>query len=213
MSGVGPYRLFELLGEHNAALEEAALALTQTPSCMRDRFAKHFLAAYPSVPDLMGAEARVLLLCLARQVTGTTYSTERLHSRNLRRAKGRASTQRINIKDLALPHVAFAGPRYCHKSVQSSRSSNRPGRPKRKSADPDPQLHRPSKKKRTGGGGAWRAYVHLNLGGRQITPAVSMELGAGYRNLTQEQRQHYEDIGRAGPFWATKKLHNKIGGC
>eukprot|EP00971_Amphidinium_carterae_P292256 5801731-Amphidinium_carterae.1 len=105
-----PFKLLVLLNRNDAELEQKASTLLATPPCMRDDFSQKFLQHFPDVASLCSLAAFHILSALARRLMLTTFTTEKLHSRNLRRAKARVVTSRMNIKDLALHHSAFVGP-------------------------------------------------------------------------------------------------------
>ena len=53
-------------------------------------------------------------------------------------------------------------------------------------------------KKRTGGGGPFRAFVHMEASGTKMDADSMRDLGRRYRALSQEQRAFYQAIGEAG---------------
>ena len=182
-----PYALLSVLdpGSRDSAVAMALAA----PRCMLDTWSRRFLEMFPG-EDLKGQEAQAVLELVAEVGMGTTFSTERLHSRNLSRAKQRQS-RKADVQYLGLSHMGFSAPSSCRHSAPSAQvtSGNRPGRPRKKDKA-DPQ--------RRGGGGAWRAYVSAHLGGRYLKGEVATELSAGYRALTQEQKAHYQLLGQLG---------------
>ena len=94
-----PFSLLTLLGSGPDLAREAARLLS-IPACMRDSFSAMFLNKFSSVELLLGPTAKHILFIFARRCKCSTYSTERLHSKNLRRAKSRAETHRMSVKDL-----------------------------------------------------------------------------------------------------------------
>jgi hypothetical protein len=69
-----------------------------------------------------------------------------------------------------------------------------------------------------GGGGAWRAYVHINGKGLAWDPARSTELSMQYRLLTAEEFAFYRDLGRqacishkTGPSFIKKRRLLDVG--
>ena len=54
-----------------------------------------------------------------------------------------------------------------------------------------------AKKKKRGAGGAWRAFVHVNSKGVQLSPQQSAELRAQYHSLSPADKQYYIDLGSA----------------
>ena len=63
----------------------------------------------------------------------------------------------------------------------------------------EPQHEPPAPKRQRGGGGAWRAYLHLN--GANLGQGVQsvLEIAARYHQLSVEERVAYEALGAAGP--------------
>ena len=81
-----PYKVFSLL-EGGENLEAKALDILRTPACMLDSWSRSFLAEHSSVGELTGPRAKAELIVIADVFLGTTFTTERLHSKNLRRAR------------------------------------------------------------------------------------------------------------------------------
>eukprot|EP00971_Amphidinium_carterae_P334735 6470178-Amphidinium_carterae.2 len=197
-----PYKLFQLLNR-NTLVREQAEDLLRTPPCQRDPFTSHVFKKYRTPEELAGEEAFLFLALVARKCMCSTYTTERLHSRNLRRAKSRTMTQRIDMKDLALPHVAHAGPPFCHvldeqmqrKSKEPEKKRGRPSKRKHVESEADENV---ASKRRRGGGGAWRAFQQLQFQGRKFSAELIRELSEKYRALSAEERLYYEEVGRAG---------------
>eukprot|EP00971_Amphidinium_carterae_P212144 4209867-Amphidinium_carterae.1 len=212
-----PYKLFQLLNRDNNIVELAETIL-QTPTCMQDSFTAHVLKKYNTSHKLAGEEAFVFLELVARKSMCTTYTTERLHSRNFRRAKSRTMTQKIDLNDLALPHLAHAGPHFSHeilhkqskdKEQNNQKASKKYGRPCKRKApectDDGAGVAEPPTRKR-GGGGAWRAFQQLQLQGQKFTGPIVKELSEKYKHLSDEEKLHYKEVGRAG--WSTYANHD-----
>ena len=60
----------------------------------------------------------------------------------------------------------------------------------------------PNRKKRRGGGGSWRAFVHLNLHGDKLTSAKATQLSEQYRALSDEEMAPYITLGEQGTLAA-----------
>eukprot|EP00971_Amphidinium_carterae_P349278 6490938-Amphidinium_carterae.1 len=60
------------------------------------------------------------------------------------------------------------------------------------------------KKKRKQCGGAWRAFVHVHLRGKQASADDFTTLASQYHALTPEQREHYTQLGLAATMAATE---------
>eukprot|EP00971_Amphidinium_carterae_P318519 6330984-Amphidinium_carterae.1 len=99
-----PYRIYSLLvrDEH---LQERAAEILALPPCCLDHFAAHMCRTYKTASELAGEEVHALLRQVATTSMCTTYTTERLHARNLRRLKSRVMTKGLHVKDLGLPHI------------------------------------------------------------------------------------------------------------
>ena len=188
-----PFKLFILL-DRDETLDTNAKALLDVPVCLRDSFSQRFLSKYNTVTLLKSNEVWHLLFAIATQWLSTTYSTERIHSKNLRRAKSRALTHRIHVQDASLPHMAFSGPAFIKKETPQLPSKPR-GRPRKRAGD-DAEESRPSKQRRPGG--AWRAFLNKELGGRQFNQQILDELKNKYRSLSPETKARFIEIGRAG---------------
>eukprot|EP00971_Amphidinium_carterae_P347908 6490176-Amphidinium_carterae.1 len=101
-----PCALFRILGA--AEREVIAEELLNIAPCMRDRFTNGFLTTFPSVESLASEDAQQVLAAIALEVQTTTYSTERCHSKNLRRSKTRVQCTHADPKFLGMPHIAYA---------------------------------------------------------------------------------------------------------
>ena len=54
------------------------------------------------------------------------------------------------------------------------------------------------KRRRKAGGGAWRAFLSHELGGRQFTKEALQELQRKYHGLSPRSKTHYKEVGEAG---------------
>ena len=187
-----PYALFGLL-ERGVDRELVATALLSKPKCLRDTFSKSFLQKYCTPQALCGAEAIAVLKVLAKKALASIFTTERLHSKNLRRAKGRSNTHYPDVKFLGLSHMASAHPIWCCPSKHDDGNSKPTGSQKKTHVIPKPKL-----RAAPGGGGPWRAFCSRHMSGRQMTAAALKSLGAAYKRLTPEEKQFYIDVGEAG---------------
>ena len=62
--------------------------------------------------------------------------------------------------------------------------------------DPDQAPPTRQPKKRRGGGGAWRAFVHVRAAGLRLDGPALSRLSEEYRNLSEEERAHYALVGQ-----------------
>ena len=186
-----PYHLSCLLtnGPNEERLEAAAAVLA-TPRCMRDRFTEDFCKAYPTPNAMVSESARQVVAAIELMVATTTYSTERLHSKNARASSRRIQTHTADIATIALPHMSYAGPSWTAEGRELKRKRKRPNMPDREEAQP--------RKKRRGGGGAWRAFTHYHLQGRRFSGQDMQHLKRLYGALSVEEKARWEGVGRAG---------------
>ena len=184
-----PYLLFSILGARDDRERHAiASACLQTPFCLRDEFSLRFMQKYDSEESLVSLEARQILQLMAKKIQLTTYSSERGHSRNLRRAKSKPMTHRPQVSQLALAHSGCAAP-ITYSPGEEQACSKKRGRPAQT------LLEKPGPKKP---GGSWRAFLHCNLGGQRMTAKNVSSLAQSYQTLSEAERQRYNQIGLAG---------------
>ena len=195
-----PFTLFRLADPQSSQeeLRENAAMILGSSACMRDPFTAKYLSKHRTVEQLSSPKSIMKLQLLSRKLLGSTYNTERLHSRNLKRAKNRVATHRANIKDVALPHVWWTGPQAFMPSQPRSLNSK-----KRELRETDEEVvcaeeEGPRKKLRVGGGGSWRAFVDEQMGGQRFNDALIKACSERYRALSEEERQVYDKMGRAG---------------
>ena len=191
-----PYLVFGLL--HSASAEAVAASLLDLPRCRLDSFTQALLAEYDSVQRLLSTELKELLGCIASMLQTCTYNTERMHSKNLRRARKRHSTNTADVKHIALAHMSraalpcFRMPKTGKQDVARKRKRGRP------SSSHTVGAEEPPRKARRGGGGAWRAYQHHMGGGTRFTASSVRLLAQQYRALDLETKAFYRQLGRAG---------------
>ena len=197
-----PTALFALVKDPTPA---RAAALLETPLCRRDAFSRKFLNEHNTVERLTSANCIQLLTAAAFLIRGTTFSTERAHSKNSRRARMRVQTHAMQAYTLALPHAAGATPRWLHPQYVSDlkRVAAKRGRPSKRTleqAGDGGAADNDGPRRRSGGGGAWRAFLKHRLAGRQLPKSVDgMEaLVNEYRNLGEHDRRMFKHIGTAG---------------
>ena len=196
-----PYRLLTLLDTGADVIEQAEMVL-RTPACMKDSFSAKFLAKFHTPHLLLSEAAQNILWIFARRARCSTYPTERLHSRNLRRAKCRVETQRVSVKDLALPHSGLTGATFALSDAMQQEKTHtsqkrRIGRPPKR-PEADPQNLPPPKRRQAGAGGAWRAFLHHRLAGQRFTSEMMLDAKEAYHRLSVEDRAYYAELGRAG---------------
>ena len=193
-----PLRLCDLLlwpqkdsADHDLALAEFLSA----PSCLLDEMSQHIRDTFPS-PRLLSSQAcQVQIHVLMLQISGSTYDTERLHSRSGRSQKSRYMTHTLATEDMAVAHTAAGGPQTAsiflqadqrHSGKRSKAMGGAAG-----AAKPAP---------RRGGGGPCRAFLH-SLAIQQCEQSGRFSMAkaqAAYRELSAEQKARFAEMGRAG---------------
>ena len=223
-----PWRLLFLLGDRTLQCAEELLSRR---ACLRDSFAEEFFRRFPTPQELIGDESWFLLHTLAAMMMTTTYSTERAHSRNAKRNRARQS-HKADVQYLALSHTAVAGLPFLRNEVAQQLLEKGPA--KKKDAkdsrslgtDSHVDVGEPAQKRskhclketdkkrsgHSGGGGPWRAYVHINSAGRRFSGADSQTLSQSYKSLSVEEKQYYSELGRLGPLWGQQNATNNIVG-
>ena len=193
-----PGRLLSLI---DTPTEQNARHLLSFKKCRLDCFSQTILQEYSSVQALLSRELREILCSLATFVIGTTFSTERQHSKNSVRARGRVGVKQAELDFLACQHQCATGSRYLHRPLpasllQAPRKSARRGRPasSKQAVGTEPE----AKRRRQGGGGGQRAYISLNYAGHKLTPDILREASAAYNSWMPEERARYKSIGRQG---------------
>ena len=106
-----PYRMFSLL-KPGARRQEEAAAISELPHCLRDQWSRSFLSKFSTHGLLQTPAALHELHLLAETMLLVTYSTERLHSKHLRRAKDKQG-QKPDLKYLGLSHLGWSAPPGC----------------------------------------------------------------------------------------------------
>ena len=194
-----PWKIFSLLND--ASLENAA-SILRTPYCLLDPWSREIVAKYPSEEALSAdTDLRQMLLMVAQTLLHTTFTVERAHARNARRSRATAHTWVKSIEALALPHMASSGPPWLSTlSQQASVASKAPrrGRPAKRKEHEPPGEDSLRLKRRRGGGGAWRAFIHHQTKslGRAVDFAALREQ---YVDLSPHDREYYRNLGRLGP--------------
>ena len=127
-----------------------------------------------------------MLQAYVHMLEGTTFTTERLHSKNGRRTLARRMTHQQDVAGLAAFHQSMAAPRWATDFITPSPADR---------AKPKAAVKKAAKSR--GGGGAWRAMVHAkrSLPDESGHKPTFRELGVIYRSLSAEEQERYQDIG------------------
>ena len=193
-----PFKMFSLLQTEKRTMDYAR-ELLATPHCLLDEMSSRLLAAYPTPFDLCHNETFLQTLSAVALVwTGTTYSTERLHSRNARQGRAAAHTNIKTLEDLAVKHCASSGPAWLEAPAQTSVTSETRKRPLGRPPRQDSKKRRGGQGKRPrGGGGPWRAFIHHQVHHLHKRPSFG-ELAAEYKRLSPQQHAFYTELGEQG---------------
>ena len=191
-----PWRMFSLLTQRT---EEHARELLTAVPCLKDSWSCRMLARFNSPQQLLSEECRQILTSIGSMLQTTSYSTERLHSINLRRSKTRAHVKRMSVAEVSKKHAACAAPPWLHKRIIKVKPAVQK-RKRGRSTAIVPEEGRVPKRHR-GGGGPWRAFLHVQVqqSGRPMTRTTLNAWTAAYHALTPAQKSYYTELGRAGP--------------
>lgn len=184
-----PYKLFGILDDDVVAAE-----LLTERSCRLDPFSLSFREHYRE--RVAGSVACAELTALASVLDTDTSSTERWHSRNQRRANFRVWSHVQDFPSLSADFFAMRARDDLVSSCSHKHASD--SGEKRRRVDKSQGLEGgdgQQRPRRTGGGGAWRAFLHRNADGRKLTADVVTELSVRYRNLNDQQRKYYVELG------------------
>eukprot|EP00971_Amphidinium_carterae_P103369 2046509-Amphidinium_carterae.1 len=146
------------------------------------------------------------LAAMAFLLVGSTFSTERTHSKNARRVRVAAHTNVKSIENMALSHVGAARPAWMQRALESHGQKRKKGDiqfPLAAATHSDRNATAGSAdttavgEKRRGGGGAWRAFLHYrvhHLGEHNDFK----KLGQQYAELQPHEKQWYKELGAQG---------------
>ena len=191
-----PWKIFTLLQRPTEALCQELLRL---PACMRDHFTCQILEKYSSVALLQSDELKQVLASVACMTSLSTFHTECLHSRNLRRARKRVSVQRASLGN--------AGPGYLREVVMPAKEERAPqkrGRPPKRPPAASQQEESSTGKgtKRDAAGkpraaGAWKVFLQQRMTG-SWTMNDMRRWQAEYNSMSQEEKHTLTYLGREG---------------
>eukprot|EP00971_Amphidinium_carterae_P328075 6459781-Amphidinium_carterae.2 len=199
-----PWTIFRLINDKSEAF---ATTLLNTKPCRLDKWSTAFLQRFDTVEALIGREAHEFLSAVALRLMTSTFSVERTHSRNLRSLKNRVHSQKPDLAWLSLPLSAFAGPAWLkEETLVQRKAQGQRGRPRNETYGKsvmyeEGKVQRGMKRKQFGGGGAYRAFVHVKAKGRKLDAKLCHELAVAYKNLGPEEKEQYTELGKHGlPF-------------
>eukprot|EP00971_Amphidinium_carterae_P293578 5828643-Amphidinium_carterae.2 len=200
-----PLRLFSLLFDRSMG---NARTILECPRCMQDTFTVSILQEFTTPEALLSDDLQQMLSAMAALALGCTFSTERLHSKNARRARTRVHVKRPDAADVGLAHQGWVGPAFL-KPLEVPTAKRQQGRPKktRKKTKKKESSKRKrvrvnalddARKSRKGGGGAWRYHVYLHGHGGKFTGDSIKELASSYHSLSADTKAEYAELGRQG---------------
>ena len=196
---VYPLKLLELLLdphslEPTVEAQIAALQLLSAKPCALDSFSDMIRRKYPSVNSLLGESCQRKLRLALQTVVGTTFKVETLHSVNLRRLKSRSMTHGLAVSDVALTHVGTNTSEIASIFLQKAQRE----RPKQE-CKVDEKSMATQQSTKGGGGGAWRAFLHIEASKEALKRPFQRQTGlAGrYAALTAGERAHLKAVGKA----------------
>ena len=197
-----PFRLWRLVDDPS---EETAKKILESPVCHRDPFTNQFLKTNNSIQSLLEESSRQALQAVGLMAKCTTFDTERIHSRNARRAHMRVHAARMEPETVALAHAARSGLAWQFLSPDRKKIGRKRGRPAKKKAAAVEEIATAAKKRkgadlprRRGGGGAWRAFHHVNATQLPWGAESRQELKARFHSLRDDELAFYKQLGEAG---------------
>ena len=207
-----PWPLFKLLTSRTQETAAALVGTFRERPCLLDEWSRCFMTKYSSIQDLLSEEVHQILAALSTILRGTTYPTERAHSKNSRHVSKRVQCVSLDGASLGLVHAGSSGfqflrpprPRGSKRGGAEACSSQPPAasrggcsnKRKRDAKESCAASHK--LRRRRGGGGAWRAFLHLHGKGRRFCRASLAALQRRYRALQAEQKEAYLNMGSLG---------------
>eukprot|EP00971_Amphidinium_carterae_P352972 6492784-Amphidinium_carterae.3 len=171
-----PYRLAEMVRPGDAQ-DEARRAFLDARPCMLDVFSLELRNDFPTMEALRSDECQVMIRCALEALDMSTFSTERLHSQNARRIISRNMTHPLRMEQAGMFHAGMAAPEFAQEVHGIELAvAKRPAS--------FPVASENAAKKRRGGGGAFRAFLHL----RSQTDAP------GHRTQFKNKREEYRNL-------------------
>ena len=234
-----PFKLFDIVD--NPGLAEEIWA---SPRCRMDKFSEDWVQSCGSLENLRSCARRCTLEAMRLRLVANTFSTERCHAANLRRTKARAHTHIPDVSYLGVWHQGQAGPFFAN-FIQEEHQKRPATRVAESGSQPDTQQRgdsgplrrrsvnkRPAgvhhgatakKVKRTGSGGAWRAFHHMKAASGELRGRrFSGDLQREYWTLPDAERARLATVGanatrarnaggRAFPALAARQRRRRAG--
>ena len=176
-----PYKLFLAMGLADWPDE---------PSCLRDELTTSVRGWYPR----LSAECKAVLESIALAIDLDISAIESRHALSRRLALVRGT-------QTWAPSMATTAAEWTLRQVSAqSVSTPKMYQPENETPQPDKPQKKEGKRPgcRGGGGGAYRAFLHVNHAGKQLSSSSIRELTAQYHQLSPADRAYYESLGRRG---------------
>ncbi len=187
-----PYRLFKVLAE----LENPNVLpmLARDAVCLHDELANDFFTRFPPESEnFRRTEALACLETLAQAIQLDISGIEAKHALTRRITTFKSLQTWISSLEGVSAHWTTRQIRTERNFLEQVHSSTQEtAKNKRDQADSN------LPKKKGGGGGAWRAYVHINHAGVKITRQSARKIAEEFRNISAEERAYYQNIGSKG---------------
>ena len=199
-----PWSLFRSLWEGPETLEQ----VYHSPECRQDSFTKGFCKQFPLKEDLsIDADGRACLQAMLQSISTETVGIEWGHGR-VHRLIQAGSVQAVT------PSLEFIAAQWlCQKHHQRISRTGLHNTEKHTKVGEDPEAEAASddpapKRRKTGGGGTWRAYISLTTRGQKTSPDLK-ELGQRFQRDRAEQTQIYLQAQELGA--AATRRHQEAG--
>ena len=197
-----PFKLVELLCKNRDSATLAAVELLSAPACTVDSYATSLRSRYNTVDLLLSDDCLLQLRAVLHNIIGTTFAVERLHSFNLRSIKSRCMTHSLTLEDMAVLHTAGKPvPQSGLYVVEAERRVAKLEEKHRKAKTLHGGETSGKRKRQGGGGGAWRAFLHIagqkiHARQRQLQGEPDgLSTSQRYRNLSDADRADLKTIG------------------
>ena len=195
-----PFKLVDLL-QSGAEQSAAAAAFLSAPACTLDNFSLEFRKRFPTLSEITSSLALKQLRLVLSSISGTTFETERAHSKNLRQKRSRVMTHSMDFADLGVSHFARSSPHVAAALLGESPQID--SAPAKQHSDSDLQDTVVSKdkprgqhdNKKAGGGGAWRAFLHQEAMTRSAEAVDSDSCRPGRSYFSSQSSQAYHALG------------------
>ena len=179
-----PYLLFRSLLTHE---------YDKTPPCMWDSLRTFFHESFPDFSE----DARASLEALAETMDRCISTIEARH----------ALTRRLTVArgvQTWIPKLASTSAEFCLRQVLLQQGPEAFA----SQASDEPAGKTKPEKKRRGGGGACRAFLHEHSAGRRFTKSSLKELLQEFHSLDPTALAYYEDLGKRAAFAHRNGYHS-----